>query len=83
MLTRHIHVIKKKKKSTVPPHTLNLNTNLESLLLFFKQLSGPESKINRRHSFAWFCYQIGGLFPHGDFFCPFFFFSFLFFYKYK
>lgn len=29
------------KNSTVPPHTLNLKTNLESLLLFFKQLPGP------------------------------------------
>lgn len=49
------------------------NTNIESLLVFFKQLLEPEPKINRRHSFAWFCYQISaGLFSCGDIFVPFF-----------
>lgn len=70
------------KTSTVPPHALNLKTNLESLLLFFKQLPGPESQINRRHSFAWFCYQIWGFVFLLEFFVlfSFFFFFFLFFF---
>lgn len=67
------------KTCAVPPHTLNLKTTLESLLLSFKQLPGPESTINRRHSVAWFCHQIWGLFSRGNF-LSFFLFSFFFFF---
>jgi hypothetical protein len=67
------------KNSTVPPHTLSLTTNLESLLLFFKQLPGPESKITTSR----FCLVLlsdlgGGLFSCEKCLSFFFFLSFFF-----
>lgn len=69
------------KNSTVPPHTLNLKTNLESLLLFFKQLPGPTGiKDKQKAQFCLvFVIRFGGLFSCGNF-LSFFLFSFFFFF---
>lgn len=71
------HTRDQKKKSTVPPHSLNLKTNLESLLLSLNNRRDRKKDKQKAQFCSVLLSDLGFVFLWG--FCPFFPFFFFFF----